>query len=583
MFSLHSARRIAALLLVCFAGLAARGDDGIAAPVLAQLKSATVFIKVQAGTYRASGTGFLVHADGETGYIVTNDHVVRLPPRTVGRTISLVFGSDTPTERTVTADVVASNAEDDLAILKVTGFKGLPQPLKLGDTPKLMETMTVYAFGFPFGQALAVKKGANPAITVGKGSISSLRYNDKRDLAAVQIDGDLNPGNSGGPVVDTQGRLVGVAVAKFGNTRIGLAIPTTELASMFEGRAGTPRLRQVGGDKGKVELEAEVELFDPFGKVKEVSLQYATHANLRDVTKGLTGLPTQKLALKVENQKAVGKLSLSGPEGTELIVTAQATAVNAAGKSQAGSATLGRFKTGGTLVAKVDPPKPPDPKVDPPKPPDPSTKTLPPKTTDPAAKVLTEAELTKALGDLKSGKHFQITKAADLLAGAAPDAKMQPAVARALETGAADSNTFIRRACANALGAWGTAESVDVLLKYAGNEEKDIFMRRVAITGLGKLRATKAIDLLVELFPNNFLRSESDAALKRIGSAAEKAALAKLLAHSEVFVRAAACGLLKEIGTKESVPALEQAQKTGGIHVSGRAAEALKEIAARQK
>jgi hypothetical protein len=73
--------------------------------------------------------------------------------------------------------------------------------------------MPLFAFGFPFGEALARHKG-NPAITVSKGSISSLRRDDGGELAIVQIDGELNPGNSGGPVVDAQGRLVGVAVAK---------------------------------------------------------------------------------------------------------------------------------------------------------------------------------------------------------------------------------------------------------------------------------------------------------------------------------------------------------------------------------
>ena len=124
---------------------------------------------------------------------------------------------------------------------------------------------------------------------------------------------------------------------------------------------------------------------------------------------------------------------------------------------------------------------------------------------------------------------------------------------------------------------------MDHLLKYAGGEEKDIFMRRIAIAGLGKLQATNAIDLLVDIFPNSLLRGEADAALKRIGAPAEKAVLAKLLAHSDVFVRAAACGVLKEVGTKESMPALQEAQKSGGIHVSGRAAEALQAIAAREK
>jgi S1-C subfamily serine protease len=194
---------LAAVLALTALPAAGRGDDGIPVKKLVELKAATVFIKVEADKYRASGSGFLVHADGETGYVATNEHVVSLPAKVGGkRTVTLVFHSDSEAEKSVPAEVVAADKEIDLAVLKVTGFKGLPKPLAAGENPKLVETMTVYAFGFPFGQALSVGKGRNPAITIGKGSVSSLRYNDKRELVGVQIDGDLNPGNSGGPVVD---------------------------------------------------------------------------------------------------------------------------------------------------------------------------------------------------------------------------------------------------------------------------------------------------------------------------------------------------------------------------------------------
>ncbi len=80
------------------------------------------------------------------------------------------------------------------------------------DTPKPSRDDGGLPFGFPFGKALSTTKG-NPAVTVGKASVSSLRTGPDGGLAYVQIDGNLNPGNSGGPVVDAKGRLVGVAVA----------------------------------------------------------------------------------------------------------------------------------------------------------------------------------------------------------------------------------------------------------------------------------------------------------------------------------------------------------------------------------
>src|SRR5205085_1393192 len=119
--------------------------------------------------------------------------------------ITLVFASGTRTEQSVTATVLAADAERDLAILKATGVRETPKPIAFSQTPKLVETMQVYVFGFPFGASLSTGRG-NPAITVGKGSVSSIRTDNQGELTRVQIDGALNPGNSGGPVVDSKGQ-----------------------------------------------------------------------------------------------------------------------------------------------------------------------------------------------------------------------------------------------------------------------------------------------------------------------------------------------------------------------------------------
>lgn len=147
-------------------------------------------------------------------------------------TISLVLGSGTKKERSYRAIVTASDRERDLAILKITGCKELPEPIDCTHALNLQETMPVYVFGFPFGEGLATNKG-NPAITVGKGSVSSIRRNERDEITYVQIDGAINPGNSGGPVVDSQGRLVGVAVKTIRGAGIGLAIPADKLTSML--------------------------------------------------------------------------------------------------------------------------------------------------------------------------------------------------------------------------------------------------------------------------------------------------------------------------------------------------------------
>src|SRR5262245_11840829 len=206
--------------LVALIALASPSGAGDAIPVetLKHIKNATVFVKVEyqvpgvAKLLHGSGSGFLMKVDGTTGYIATNHHVVNPPDKLKDRVKpagppTLVFWSGTRQERVVKAEVLASDPSRDLAILRVTDFKDLPKPIAMNPKLELIETMGVYIFGFPFGQALSTTKG-NPAMTVGKGSVSSIRENERGEIQVVQIDGDLNPGNSGGPVVDSKGRLV---------------------------------------------------------------------------------------------------------------------------------------------------------------------------------------------------------------------------------------------------------------------------------------------------------------------------------------------------------------------------------------
>src|SRR5262249_4850175 len=101
---------------------------------LDDLKAATVFVKVALGALRGSGSGFLVLSRGDTGYVVTNDHVARprkapgVPAGTPAE-VTLVFHSGTPQERSARAEVTAADAEQDLAVLKVSGVPNLPRPI----------------------------------------------------------------------------------------------------------------------------------------------------------------------------------------------------------------------------------------------------------------------------------------------------------------------------------------------------------------------------------------------------------------------------------------------------------------------
>jgi S1-C subfamily serine protease len=302
-----------------------RADDAIAPETVAAIKQATVYVRVEGEGWGGSGSGFVVSADKERVLIVTNHHVaVKLPPNAKPKppTVSVVFNSGTKTEQEFAAAVVGADEEHDLAVLRVVGMKDTPKPIPYADPPKLVETMGVFSFGFPFGQNLSLRKGY-PAITVGKASVSSLRNGDDGELAIIQIDGNLNPGNSGGPVVDSKGKLVGVAVARIRDGQgIGLLIPAAEVGRLMGGNLGRVRVITSKGADGKLNARIETDLIDPMGVFRA-----ATAYCVIVPPKGKSPDPAaidkhpdvRKIALKVEKGVAGGELAVEKSDGTLVV------------------------------------------------------------------------------------------------------------------------------------------------------------------------------------------------------------------------------------------------------------------------
>jgi predicted Zn finger-like uncharacterized protein len=254
---LGAALAIGALVMVIFDHGSSSQAAGGGSPIgqaetlppetLERLKAMTVFVKVDAGMLQASGSGFLIKTDAQGGFVVTNNHVAnprddepergpfgpRFGPafrRPANPRITVVLHSGTEAERSVPARLFIADAEDDLAILRIEAEQ-LPQPLDLMDHADLAETMPVFILGYPFGEQLGLKR--NPAVNVGKATVTSIRRDRANKPALVQLQGELHPGNSGGPVVDAQGRLIGVAVSKVRGTQIGFAIAPTVLEDLL--------------------------------------------------------------------------------------------------------------------------------------------------------------------------------------------------------------------------------------------------------------------------------------------------------------------------------------------------------------
>ena len=180
-------------------------------------KAATAFAEVpQVG----SGTAFCIHP---SGLFVTNEHVVR----GARGEITLVLNPTLATQQVLKAKVVRADKNADLALLRVEGAKDLPS-LQLGSADGIAELADVVACGFPLGKILATDKKEYPAVSVNAGSVTALRHKGG-ELQLIQVDVALNRGNSGGPVLDDNGKVIGVVVSGFEGRNINEAIPVNHL------------------------------------------------------------------------------------------------------------------------------------------------------------------------------------------------------------------------------------------------------------------------------------------------------------------------------------------------------------------
>ena len=199
-------------------------------------------------TDESVGSGVIVEADG---VIVTNFHVVARAD-----TITVTLADD----RSFPATLVGADAGTDLAVLKVDAG-GLPTAA-WGDSDALEVGEMVWAIGNPFGLDR----------TLTYGIISGL---DRRGVAGdplqefLQTDAAINPGNSGGPLVDVNGRIVGITTAIAGHESkgIGFAIPSNtarevaqailRLGTVERGYLGLALRRPADGSEGALVLATE--------------------------------------------------------------------------------------------------------------------------------------------------------------------------------------------------------------------------------------------------------------------------------------------------------------------------------------
>jgi len=196
------------------------------------------------------GTGFIVNKDG---YVVTNEHVVRA---VVDLRVRLYDGRELP------ACVVGADAPTDIALLKVDSAAPLPV-LPLGDSDGVRVGDAVIAIGNPYGFNHSVTAG----IVSAKERVvdrSTLREARDQDIYSffIQTDASINLGNSGGPLIDGSGGVIGVNAAFWAGhplqpaQGIGFAIPINMAKALL------PRLHE-GGNTSRSYLGVDAQPIDP--------------------------------------------------------------------------------------------------------------------------------------------------------------------------------------------------------------------------------------------------------------------------------------------------------------------------------
>lgn len=178
-------------------------------------------VRVYNNSKNGFGTGWVV---SENGIVATNHHVIA-----GGRDFS-VFLAGTTTNDGIPAKVIWSDPRLDLALLQVPGFSG--QPFKLHTNDPIRGSLS-YTAGYP-GMADAAAQGMNFRISIYSGTISLVVNQEQSGRRIIQHDTIVNAGNSGGPLLDDCGRVLGVTSEGFADADVNvvwLSVAVSELAA----------------------------------------------------------------------------------------------------------------------------------------------------------------------------------------------------------------------------------------------------------------------------------------------------------------------------------------------------------------
>jgi putative serine protease PepD len=291
--------------------------DGTVAQVAQEVLPSVVKIDVSNGQESGSGSGIVLSSDGQ---ILTNNHVVEVAGDSGSISVSFNDGSSAP------AKILGTDPLTDTAVIQAEGVDGLT-PTTIGKSSDLQVGEGVVAIGSPFGLESTVTSGIVSALDRPV-DVGSDAEGNSTTYPAIQTDAAINQGNSGGPLVDLDGNLVGInssirtssssASEQGGSIGLGFAIPIDEVMPIVEQMINgeTPTHARLGISVSDIANQSGAEVTEG--------------AAIQDVTNGSTadsaGLQQGDVITKVDDQLIAGADSLvatirSYRPGDEVTVT----------------------------------------------------------------------------------------------------------------------------------------------------------------------------------------------------------------------------------------------------------------------
>jgi S1-C subfamily serine protease len=221
---------------------------------------------------QSQGSGFVIDSDG---HVVTNEHVVDK-----AKSVSVRFWNGD----TYSASVVGSDPSTDLAVIKVDAPQSVLHPLTLGNSNSVRVGDPVVAIGSPFGLEETVTSGIVSALHRQMQAPNDFTIND-----SIQTDAAINHGNSGGPLLNARGEVIGVNAQIAGNTGgnvgVGFSIPSNTVRSISDTLIGSGKVEHAYLGVSVQEIPGTVA--DQLGLVAGV-----------EITQVRPNTPAQKASLK---------------------------------------------------------------------------------------------------------------------------------------------------------------------------------------------------------------------------------------------------------------------------------------------